>query len=141
MSDSSGSTDKSYPKRSYHARSNHEEVTVRSAPTKHFGRMNDWHRTLVDTAFTDDIPLIDIPSHFFAPKLIIYDGMADPGDRIIHYRHTMIPTCIPNAKRDEVICKVFTFNLRGLALLWFNSLPECSIDSFNTLAKIFKQTV
>ena len=89
------------------------------------------------TPFTDEISLIDPPTHFTAPKFTFYDGTADPEDHIIYYRQAMIPTSIPNAKRDAVMCKVFASSLKGSALQWFNRLPAYSIDSFATLAKLF----
>ena len=99
--------------------------------------MNDLLGTLVDTPFTDEISLIDPPTHFTAPKFTFYDGTADPEDHIIYYRQAMIPTSIPNAKRDVVMCKVFASSLKGSALQWFNRFPTYSIDSFATLAKLF----
>ncbi|KAF3434548.1 hypothetical protein FNV43_RR21633 [Rhamnella rubrinervis] len=34
------------------------------------------------------------------PKVHSDDGIADPQDHIIHFRRAMIPTCIPQPKRD-----------------------------------------
>ena len=77
------------------------------------------------------------PAHFTAPKFTFYDGTADPEDHIIHYKQVMIPTSIPNGKRDAIMCKVFASSLKGSVLQWFNRLPAYNIDSFGTPAKLF----
>ncbi|KAF3451861.1 hypothetical protein FNV43_RR07957 [Rhamnella rubrinervis] len=48
----------------------------------------------------------------------------------------MIPTCIPQPKRDAVMCKVFASSLKGPALLWFSRLPSYAWILFILLAAL-----
>ena len=53
------------------------------------------------------------------PKFIMYDGMSDPFDHLLHYRQ-LLTLDIGN---DVVLYKLFLASLHGLALSWFYQFP------------------
>ena len=57
-----------------------------------------------------------------------YDGTTDPDDHIDAFL-TQINLLATN---DATLCRVFPITLKGAASSWFRSLPEHSIDSFDT---------
>ncbi|KAF3454943.1 hypothetical protein FNV43_RR05391 [Rhamnella rubrinervis] len=50
------------------------------------GRTNDWYDEVQDTPFVDEITAVNTPAGFSTPKFSLYDGIADPGDHIIHFK-------------------------------------------------------
>ncbi|KAF3442815.1 hypothetical protein FNV43_RR16733 [Rhamnella rubrinervis] len=54
-----------------------------------------WFGGVDETPFVDEITKVDTPTGFTHPKFILYDGIADPQDHIIHFKQAIIPTCIP----------------------------------------------
>ena len=73
----------------------------------------------------DDKP----PYEFVIAAFTTFDGSANPYDDMLHYNQAMTL----NVGNDQLLCKVFLTNLRGLALAWFHKLLRYSINSFNDL--------
>lgn len=66
-----------------------------------------------------------------------FDGMSDPHDHLLQYKHVVQSTNIPTDMLDEMMCKLFAQSLKGAALRWFCNLPPESIDSFDELSVEF----
>ena len=77
----------------------------------------------------DDLPPITAKSL----ALERYDGTTDLDDHVDAFL-TQINLFATN---DATLCRVFPITLKGAALSWFRSLPERSIDSFDTLVERF----
>ena len=69
-----------------------------------------------------------------------FDGMLDPHDHSLQYRHVVQSTNIPTDMLDDMMCKLFTQTLKGAALIWFCNLPPKSIDSFDELSLKFMRS-
>ncbi|GMN62972.1 hypothetical protein TIFTF001_032049 [Ficus carica] len=63
-----------------------------------------------------------------------FNGMSDPHDHLLQYKHVVQSTNIPTGMFDDMMCKLFTQSLKGAALRWFCNLPPKSIDSFDELS-------
>ena len=53
------------------------------------------------------------PRGFVIPAFATFDGSTDPYDHMLHYNQAIIL----NADNDQLLCKVFPANLRGLVLV------------------------
>ncbi|GMN46180.1 hypothetical protein TIFTF001_015367 [Ficus carica] len=67
----------------------------------------------------------------------MFDGMSDPHDHLLQYKHVVQSTNIPTDMLDDMMCKLFAQSLKGVALRWFCNLPPESIDSFDELSLEF----
>ncbi|GMN74450.1 hypothetical protein TIFTF001_053157 [Ficus carica] len=45
-----------------------------------------------------------------------FDGMSNPHDHLLQYKHVVQPTNIPTGMLDDMMCKLFAQNLKGAAL-------------------------
>ncbi|GMN71213.1 hypothetical protein TIFTF001_053364 [Ficus carica] len=69
-----------------------------------------------------------------------FDGMSDPHDHLLQYKHVVQSTNIPTHMLDDMMCKLFAQSLKGAALRWFCNLPAESIDSFDELSLEFMRS-
>ncbi|GMN27998.1 hypothetical protein TIFTF001_044184 [Ficus carica] len=69
-----------------------------------------------------------------------FDGMSDPHDHLLQYKHVVQSTNIPTHLLDDMLCKLFAQRLKGAALRWFCNLPAESIDSFDELSLEFMRS-
>ncbi|GMN66223.1 hypothetical protein TIFTF001_035294 [Ficus carica] len=69
-----------------------------------------------------------------------FDGMSNPHDHLLQYKHVVQSTNIPTGMFDDMMCKLFVQSLKGAALRWFCNLPPESIDSFDELSLEFMQS-
>ncbi|GMN21400.1 hypothetical protein TIFTF001_043307 [Ficus carica] len=69
-----------------------------------------------------------------------FDGMSDPHDHLLQYKHVVQSTNIPTSMLDDMMCKLFAQSLKGAALRWFCNLPAESIDSFDELSLEFMRS-
>ncbi|GMN19954.1 hypothetical protein TIFTF001_047019 [Ficus carica] len=69
-----------------------------------------------------------------------FDGMSDPHDHLLQYKHVVQSTNIPTGMLDDMMCKLFAQSLKGAALRWFCNLPAESIDSFDELSFEFMRS-
>ena len=63
----------------------------------------------------------------------MYNGRIDPVEHVSHFNHRMAV----HSKNEPLMCKVFPFSLGPVAMRWFDSLKESSIDSFKELTQAF----
>ena len=75
----------------------------------------------------------EAPPHFSLPKFQMYNGLQDPFDHLMHYRHIMTL----QTGNDALLCKVFSSSLAGLALSWFHRLASNLVTSFCRLSEKF----
>ena len=73
------------------------------------------------------------PRGFVIPLFAMYDGSSDRYDHMLHFNQAMIL----NVEDNRILCKVFLASLKGLALAWFQKLPERSINTFSELWAAF----
>ena len=66
-------------------------------------------------------------------KFIIYDGISDPFDHIMHYKQVMTL----DIGNDALLCKVFPASLHDQTLSWFHRLPKNSMSNFRDLSEAF----
>ncbi|GMN20627.1 hypothetical protein TIFTF001_039957 [Ficus carica] len=76
-------------------------------------------------------------SQFESISFLKFDGMSDPHDHLLQYKHVVQSTNIPTGMLDDIMCKLFVQSLKGAALRWFCNLPPESIDSFDELSLEF----
>ncbi|GMN65283.1 hypothetical protein TIFTF001_034349 [Ficus carica] len=69
-----------------------------------------------------------------------FDGMSDPHDHLLQYKHVVQSTNIPTGMLDDMMCKLFAQSLKGAALKWLCILPPESIDSFDELLLEFMRS-
>uniref|UniRef100_A0A0D2ZTT2 Retrotransposon gag domain-containing protein n=1 Tax=Brassica oleracea var. oleracea TaxID=109376 RepID=A0A0D2ZTT2_BRAOL len=91
----------------------------------------------VDTPFTDEITLIEMPMKFSFPSIKAYDGTTDPDDHVAQYRQRMLAIALPKRSREATMCKGFGSALTEPALQWYINLPSRSIASFAVLSDKF----
>jgi hypothetical protein len=83
--------------------------------------------------FTERIMSCQLPSKFKMPEIPVYTGLGDPIEHLASFRaHVAL-----HATPDEVACRAFPLTLAGGAREWFRTLPPCSIENFESLAKKF----
>ena len=64
---------------------------------------------MLSMSFNPHIINYESPRGFVVPKFIIYNGMSNPFDHIMHFRQFMTL----DIGNDALICKVFPGNLHG----------------------------
>ncbi|GMN60018.1 hypothetical protein TIFTF001_029116 [Ficus carica] len=69
-----------------------------------------------------------------------FDGMSDPHDHLLQYKHVVQSTNIPTHMLNDMMCKLFAQSLKGDTLRWFCNLPPESIDSFDELSLEFMRS-
>ncbi|GMN25023.1 hypothetical protein TIFTF001_043853 [Ficus carica] len=107
------------------------------------------HKATTSTSGFDDLargvretPLTSRITNTITPKFGSisfprFDGMSDPHDHLLQYKHVVQSTNIPKGMLDDMMCKLFAQSLKGAALRWFCNLPPESIDSFDELSLEF----
>ncbi|GMN54937.1 hypothetical protein TIFTF001_024046 [Ficus carica] len=110
------------------------------------------HRATTTTPRFDDLargvretPLTKCITNTITPKFRSissprFDGMSDPHDHLLQYKHVVQSTNIPTGMLDDMMCKLFAQSLKGAALRWFCNLPPESIDSFDELSLEFMRS-
>ncbi|XP_059639732.1 uncharacterized protein LOC132282126 [Cornus florida] len=91
------------------------------------------NNSLVKTAFTDDVYLIDRPKKFTMPSTTQFDGMGDSSRYLDHYAQKMAL----DDHNDPWMCKVFPTSLTGAMLEWFRNRPHKSIPDYENLCTMF----
>ncbi|GMN65633.1 hypothetical protein TIFTF001_034686 [Ficus carica] len=69
-----------------------------------------------------------------------FDGISDPHDHLLQYKHVVQSTNIATHMLDDMMCKLFAQSLKGATLRWFCNLPPESIDSFDELSLEFMRS-
>ncbi|GMN23780.1 hypothetical protein TIFTF001_040493 [Ficus carica] len=116
-------------------------------------RFTSWiHKATTSTPGIDDLargvretPLTKRITNTITPKFSNisfprFDGMSDPHDHLLQYKHVVQSTNIPTGMLDDMMCKLFAQSLKGAALRWFCNLPAESIDSFDKLSLEFMRS-
>ena len=63
----------------------------------------------------------------------MYNGKTDPMEHVSHFNQRMVV----HSKNETLMCKVFPSSLGPMAIRWFNSLKEGSLNSFKELTRAF----
>ncbi|GMN56293.1 hypothetical protein TIFTF001_025413 [Ficus carica] len=102
-------------------------------------RFDDLARGVRETPLTKRITNTITPK-FGSISFPRFNGMSDPHDHLLQYKHVVQSTNIPTGMLDDMICKLFMQRLKGAALRWFCNLPPESIDSFDELSLEFMRS-
>ena len=70
---------------------------------------------------------------FTQPTFTMYNGWTDPVDHVSHFNQRMAV----HSKNEVLMCKVFPSNLGLVAMRWFDSLGEGSINSIKKFIRAF----
>ncbi|GMN64157.1 hypothetical protein TIFTF001_033238 [Ficus carica] len=100
---------------------------------------DDLARSVRETPLTSRITNTITPK-FGSISFPRFDGMSDPYDHLLQYKHVVQSTNIPTEMLDDMMCKLFAQSLKGAALRWFCNLPLESIDSFDELSLEFMRS-
>ncbi|QHO18545.1 uncharacterized protein DS421_11g321420 [Arachis hypogaea] len=76
---------------------------------------------------------VRLPKHFDKPTDMRYDGTQDPQEHLTAFEARMNLEGVG----DEVRCRAFPVTLAGLAIRWFNSLPQGSVTTFADITCAF----
>lgn len=89
----------------------------------------------VPLPFVQAIMDVHISERFVPPTFKMYDGTTDPEAHIKAFTNAMAfrTGC------DAIWCRAFSLSLEGEALEWFNSLPNNSIENFESIERVFKK--
>ena len=91
-------------------------VPITQAP---LDSINRWLDDMFSTLFGPHIIIYELLRGFVVPKFIMYDGISDPYDHIMHFRQLMTL----DIRNDALMCKVFSTSLHDQALSWFHRFP------------------
>ena len=106
---------------------------LRSAIKEKTGRNLDYMVRKIDSPFTTAVLECLVPSKFHLPQLEPFDRLKDPLDHLNTFKTTLSLQQPPN----EILCRFFPTNLKGVAREWFTKLPTSSIDDFEQLSSSF----
>ncbi|XP_030947588.1 uncharacterized protein LOC115971712 [Quercus lobata] len=70
---------------------------------------------------------------FTQPTFTMYNGQTDPVENVSHFNQRMAVY----SKNEALMCKMFLFSLRSVAMRWFNGLAVGSVNSFRELTQAF----
>ncbi|XP_016178009.1 uncharacterized protein LOC107620347 [Arachis ipaensis] len=85
------------------------------------------------TPFHPSILKVRLPRNFDKPTDMMYDGTKDPQEHITAFEARMNLEGVG----DTVRCRAFHVTLAGLAIRWFNALPQGSITVFVDISQSF----
>ncbi|XP_057734341.1 uncharacterized protein LOC130949708 [Arachis stenosperma] len=85
------------------------------------------------TPFHPSILKVRLPKNFDKPTDMRYDGTKDPQEHITAFEARMNLEGVGDAVR----CQAFPVTLAGLAIRWFNALPQGSITAFMDISQRF----
>ena len=92
-------------------------------------RLND----MMTTPFSQHILIYEPLRGYTIPKFVMYDRTYDLFDHLMHYRQMMML----DIGNDELLCKVFSASIQGIALTWFHWLFPNSVHSFREMLEAF----
>ena len=103
----------------------------RVAPTPHmfFSSPVQGPQDMLSSPLDQHILDYEPPRDFSIPSFAMYDDSSNPYDHMLHFNQAMVL----NDGDDQLLCKVFSVSLKGLALAWFHKLPRGSLNSFGEL--------
>ncbi|GMN55829.1 hypothetical protein TIFTF001_024942 [Ficus carica] len=113
------------------------------------------HKATTSTSGIDDLargvcetPLTKRITNTITPKFSNisfprFDGMSDPHDHLLQYKHVVQSMNIPTDMLDDMMCKLFAQSLKGAALRWFCNLPAESgpHESLRAYIKRFSKAI
>jgi len=85
--------------------------------------------------FTQKIMVEQVLPHFMVLKLTLYLGSRDPETHLKGFRAQMLIS----GGSDVIRCKMFVGTLTGMTLQGFSTIPDGTIDSFQTFFQLFLQ--
>lgn len=87
-------------------------------------------QSFVDSPFSEEICMSEMPSHFIYPTMKMYDGIGDPENQIAQYKQRVHITVVHQYQRETCMRKGFGLSLAGQALQWFVNLPMARSPPF-----------
>ncbi|XP_021769851.1 uncharacterized protein LOC110734100 [Chenopodium quinoa] len=92
----------------------------------------------IESPFSEEIAMVEVPKRFNTPNMTMYDGTTDPDEHVSLYKQKMMTSSIPRDIREAIMCKGFGATLSGPALTWFINLDNGTIRSFAGMVNLFK---
>ncbi|XP_021737565.1 uncharacterized protein LOC110704094 [Chenopodium quinoa] len=92
----------------------------------------------IESPFSEEITMVEVPKRFSTPNITMYDGTTDPDEHVSLYKQKMMTSSIPRDIREAIMCKGFGATLSGRALTWFINLDNGTIRSFAGMVNLFK---
>ncbi|XP_048605665.1 uncharacterized protein LOC125583132 [Brassica napus] len=88
------------------------------------------------TPFTENITKVHLRK-MEKLHLPTFDGVSDPSAHVTSFNIAMRRANLSDEEKDTGFCQLFIETLEGIALNWFTSLQENSVDSFYDLSTAF----
>ena len=92
----------------------------------------------IESSFSEEIAMVEVPKSFSTPSIDMYDGTTDPDEHVSLYKPNTMTSSIPRDIREAIICKGFCATLSGPTLTWFINLDDGTIRSFAVMVNLFK---
>ncbi|XP_021733296.1 uncharacterized protein LOC110700116 [Chenopodium quinoa] len=92
----------------------------------------------IESPFSEEIAMVEVPKRFSTPNMAMYDGTTDPDEHVSLYMQKMMTSSIPRDIKKAIMCKGFGATLSGPALTWFINLDNGTIRSFVGMVNLFK---
>ncbi|XP_021714618.1 uncharacterized protein LOC110682570 [Chenopodium quinoa] len=92
----------------------------------------------IESPFSEEIAMVEVPKRFSTPNMTMYDGTTDPDEHVSLYKQKMMTSSIPRDIREAIMCKGFGSTLSSPALTWFINLDNGTIRSFAGMVNLFK---
>ncbi|XP_021753659.1 uncharacterized protein LOC110719055 [Chenopodium quinoa] len=72
----------------------------------------------IESPFSKEIAMVEVPKRFSTPNMTMYDGTTDPDEHVSLYKKKMITSSIPRDIREAIMCKGFGATLSGMVNLF-----------------------
>ncbi|XP_070042463.1 uncharacterized protein [Nicotiana tomentosiformis] len=94
-------------------------------------------KKLVQKSFPPSATPKSLPKKFCMPKIPKYNGMTDPNEHVTYYACAIKGNDLEDDEIEFSLLKRFGETLSKGAMIWYQTLPPNSIDSFAMLADSF----
>ncbi|XP_060182040.1 uncharacterized protein LOC132611662 [Lycium barbarum] len=94
-------------------------------------------KKFVQIPFPPSAAPMKIPKRFRMPDIPKYNGTTDPNEHVTAYTCVIKGNDLADDERESVLLKKFEETLSKGAMIWYNNLPEHSINSFSMLDDTF----
>ena len=91
-------------------------------------------RQISKSPFKRRIDKEKLPHRFAQPTFTIYNGRTNPMGQVSHFNQRMAI----HPRNKALMCKVFPFRLKPVAMRWFDGLEEGSIRSLEEPTRAFR---
>ncbi|XP_021721365.1 uncharacterized protein LOC110688923 [Chenopodium quinoa] len=72
----------------------------------------------IESPFSEEIAMVEVPKRFSTPNMTMYDGTTDPDEHVSLYKQKMMTSSIPRDIREPIMCKGFGATISGMVNLF-----------------------